>query len=123
MRGRLVKRGASESEVEETIERLFALRYLDDRRFAQVRADSLHRRGRGSRRAHADLHRYGVANDIADEAVHTAFADESELARMVMKRRFRSAPETTAERARIARFLHGRGFPQDIVLAIVHEGC
>jgi len=81
------------------------------------------RRGYGSRRVRADLGSKGVGKAIIDLVLARTFVDEAALAQQVLRRRYRTPPQDDASRARAARFLLQRGFPQRIVLAILREGC
>jgi len=123
LRRRLSTRGASTGVIDATITRLQQLGYLDDRRFAHGAAEQAVRRGHGSERVRATLAAQGVADDLIDAAINAAFDDETALARQVLARRYPIAPQHPAERARAARYLLRRGFPEVIVLAIVGEGC
>ncbi|HZY02450.1 MAG TPA: RecX family transcriptional regulator [Anaeromyxobacteraceae bacterium] len=101
---------------------LSRLGYLDDAAFARERARSLLAPGRlGPRLAERRLLSAGIPPPAAREAVAAAVAEagrpgsggEAALARILAERRARGAalddlPER--ERARLARFLLGRGF-------------
>jgi len=69
-----------------------------------------------------DLKKKGIAKDVIDTTVGTAFEDEGALARTTLNRRYKSISDDKT-RARAARFLLQRGFPQRLVLAILKEGC
>jgi len=109
--------------IEAILQRLHRHRYLDDSRFAEGMARRALRRGHGSRRLRVDLAGKGVAKSVIDLTVARTFADEAELARRALARRYTTLPSDAATRARAARFLLQRGFPQRIVLAILKEGC
>ena len=121
IRSRLAAQGVSASIVNATIRRLQELHYLDDRRFACGAAESAARRGHGSERVRAELAAKGVAESLIDAALHAAFADETELARRALHRRYPSEPRQPAERARAARQLLRQGFPEAVVAAILAE--
>ncbi len=123
LRVRLAALGAPPPAIDATIRRLRDLRYLDDRRFAAHAAEQAVRRGRGRDYVRAQLTAKGLDEQFVDEAVHAAFADETHLAREVLRRRFPTVPCRPAERAKAARFLYQRGFPEAVVLAILGEGC
>ena len=109
--------------IEAIVQRLQHHRYLDDGRFAEGIARRAVRRGQGSRRARSDLHKKGIAKALIDDALARSFLDEADLARQTLSRRYKTPPQDKASRARAARFLLQRGFPQRIVLAILKEGC
>jgi len=109
--------------VDQTVHRLQSFRYLDDRRFADGTAERAARDGRGSLYVRARLSMLGVAESVIDAAVAAAFTDEPTLARRVLTRRYPNTPAAPRERAKAARFLAQRGFPDTVVLAILGEGC
>ncbi len=124
LRDRLAVQHASASVIDATIHRLYQLRYLDDRRVAQGVAESARRRGHGSARARAQLAARGVAEALIEEVLQAAFADEAELARRALVRRYPEAPRETADRAKAARFLLRQGYPEEVVSAVLgDEGC
>jgi len=123
IRIRLTAAGVAPSVIRATVARLHRLHYVDDRRFAQSAAEQAARRGHGSAYARAQLAAKGVADALIDEALSAPFADELELARAVLARRYATLPERPAERAKAARFLLRRGFPESVVFAILDEPC
>ena len=123
IRARLDAHGIAPEHVAATVRRLLDLQYLDDARYAHDAAATAARRGYGSERARTDLIAKGIDTPLAATAVAAAFADEPALARQALTRRFPNPPHDARARARAARFLLGRGFSDDVVLAILGEGC
>ena len=123
IRTRLEASGAAAETITATIGRLLDLRYLDDERFARASAEAAARRGHGSERVRTALAAKGVAEGLIDAAIAAAFADEAGLVRDVLTRRFPTPPQDARARAKAARFLLQRGFPESLVLAILGEGC
>jgi regulatory protein len=123
VRQRLAHRGLDADGIESVIQRLYRYRYLDDARFAEGVAQRGARRGHGRIRVRSELAAKGVPKTVAEEAITLAFADEECLARRALHKRYKTVPADTAARARAARFLLQRGFPQRLVLAILKEGC
>jgi regulatory protein len=123
VRERLARRGSDGAAIDAIIQRLQRYRYLDDSRFSEAVARRAVRRGYGSRRVRADLTARGIAGGVIAATVDATFVDEEELARRTLARRFKDIPEDDAGKARAARFLMQRGFPQRLVLAILKEGC
>ena len=75
-------------------------------------------RGQGPLKIRAGLLRRGVAAEQGDAAL--ADQDWPELARQALVKRFgQELPGTVADWARRARFLAGRGFPSDVVAALI----
>jgi regulatory protein len=123
IRARLTARGFPQGTINSTLRRLHHLHYLDDRRTALGTAERAARDGHGSEYVRAQLLAKGVAEALIDEAIAAAFADELQLARRAFTRRYPVPPERQADRAKAARYLLGRGFPEDVVFAIVGEPC
>ena len=123
VRERLVTQGLSPTIVSATVARLRELRYLDDQRFARGMAEHAVRRGRGSEYVRAQLGTKGVAEPLINEAIGAAFADEVDLARRVLARHDPSLPDDHSTRAKAARFLLRRGFPEAVIFAILGEDC
>lgn len=123
MRARLAAAGQSEATITATIRRLRQRRYLDDQRFALATAEQAVRRGYGSDYLRARLQQYGIADGLVAEVVESAYGHESALARTLFERRFPVTPHRPSERAKAARFLLRRGFPEAVVFAILGEDC
>jgi len=123
LRTRLAAIGAAADTIDVTIRRLSAFGYLDDHRFAVSTAEQAARRGHGSDYVRAHLAQHGVVDDLIDAAVASTFVDETALAQRVLRQRYPIEPRRPAERAKAARFLQQRGFPEAVVLAILGEGC
>lgn len=122
VRERLDKRGLESPAIDAIVKRLYRYRYLDDQRFADAMARRGLRRGYGSRRVRLELKKKGIAKALSDSVIGAAFEDEDALARKTLNRRYKSVPDDKT-RARAARFLLQRGFPQRLVLAILKEDC
>jgi regulatory protein len=123
IRRRLTAAGASLAIVTATVRRLSQRGYLDDHRFALGTAAQAARRGYGSEYLRAKLEQHGVADDLIEAAIQATYGDEAALARQALGRRFAVEPRLPAERAKAARFLSRRGFPEAVVFAILGEDC
>lgn len=121
VRTRLAMSGAPPATIEATIRRLYELRYLDDQRFAHSTAEQARRRGYGSEYVRAQLASKGVADSLIDEALRGALGDETELARHALARRYPGEPQRPAERAKAARFLLRRGFPEAVIATVLGD--
>jgi regulatory protein len=97
------------------------LHYLDDGRFAREAAGAAQRRGQGSERVRADLTAKGVAESLIEAAVAAAFEDEAELAQRALAQQYPAGAHSAPERAKAARFLLRRGFPEAVVLGLLGE--
>jgi len=123
IRSRLAAAGESATTIAATVRRLRQRRYVDDHRFALSLAEQALRRGYGSEYVRAQLDHKGVAEQVIEEALHARFDNEAELARQALARHFQEEPREAAERAKAARFLLRRGFPEVVVFAILDEAC
>jgi regulatory protein len=123
VRQRLAQRGLESDGIERIVQRLYRYRYLDDSRFAEGVAQRGARRGHGRIRVRSELAAKGIDKTVAEEAIASTFVDEETLARQALHKRYKTTPTDDAARARAARFLLQRGFPQRLVLAILKEGC
>jgi regulatory protein len=135
LRARLVREGHAE-HAEEVIAWLGRCGYLDDRAYARGRARALLARV-GPRMVERRLRAAGIAGDVA-RAVVAAAAEEraAELAsegpaelvlcRAALRARLRGAEPGSLgerERARLARFLLGRGFSGAAVARVLGLRC
>ncbi len=111
--------GFSGADVDAVVARLRELRYLDDERFARGLAERLARRGFGCERLRHELSRHDLDHELVEAVVGVHAAGDVERARTQLERRHRGIPSTPRERAQALRFLHGRGFSEDVVLAIM----
>ena len=139
MRDKLARRGCASEVADAVVSWLFHLRYLDDAAYAQLRARNLTAPGRlGPRLAQRRLEATGISKEMARAAVEAAIsagagaddaagagptdreAAERALARAALERRTRGVPPTDDKaRARLARFLLGRGFSGEVVSSVL----
>ena len=110
LESRLQRRGIAEIEQRETLELLSRLGYVDDERFATLRAAALAARNCGDEMIRSDLEGRGVAGSIIDAAV-ADLEPEQERAERIVASRGRSA--------KTARFLAARGFVEEVVETVV----
>lgn len=96
---RLERRGATEGEREDAVERLRSLGYVDDRRFAHRRAEALATRGAGDLLIADDLGRHGVDAETAAGAIAALEPERLRAARAVEER---------GQSLRTVRYLAGR---------------
>lgn len=121
IRAALQRRGHPEADIAAALQRLTELGYVDDRRVARHLAERLVEQLRGSLLIEARLLARGFDPAIVAEAVGYAAADESQRARALLAQRHPDGLDDPRQRARAARFLHARGFPEAVVLAIIGE--
>lgn len=124
---KLCGKGVSPEVVAETIGRLKALHYLDDRRFAERWAESAVRNGRGyGPRLRLELSRKGVPAEVIAEVLAGVAAefDETETLTAIMAAKFagfdpRVAPDR--EKRRVLDYLLRRGFSSAAVFEVFHR--
>ena len=119
---KLRDRGFSSDEIEAALEGLQADGLQSDERFAEAFVHSRVQKGMGPLKLRAELQARGVDGGLARRAVAEADADWLALAIDARVRRFgETAPADRKERARQQRFLHGRGFPADVIAQAIRE--
>jgi regulatory protein len=102
-----------ESAREEALATLARTGLIDDRRFAERRAETLAARGAGDALIAHDLASAGVSHELVADAID-ALEPEHERARRIVARRGASAKS--------ARYLAGKGFADDVIRAAVARG-
>lgn len=118
LRRKLAQKEIAPPEIDAAIERIRGLGYLDDARFAKVRAEGLLARGRlGPRGVAARLAAAGLSREQVGSAVRRAMEGRSELdlARAALLKKHPAAVGTSDPklRSKAVRFLLGRGFSAD----------
>ncbi|EGD54037.1 recombination regulator RecX [Gordonia neofelifaecis NRRL B-59395] len=130
MRERLVARGFTPDEVDQTIQRLDEWKLLDDAEFASEWVRSRHAHsGRGRLALQRELRTKGIAEETASEALAQIDPDaEREVAVRLAEKKLNVSGEQLRDhevRAKAYRRLAGalgrRGFPPDVVGSVVKE--
>jgi regulatory protein len=127
LRGRLLEKDwADEAAVNQVIERLEELGYLNDEQFAINFATSrLNSRPLGPTRLRRDLQQKKLAKETVDDAINEIYSTQSEeelIDRAIEKRiRLRGCPATRQESKKLCDHLLRRGFSYDLVLRKVRE--
>jgi regulatory protein len=107
---RLEQRGVGEAAREQALETLERVGYVDDERFARMRAEQLANRGSGDALIRDDLERRGVAAGLIEQAIG-ALEPERERAERIAERRGRSV--------KTARYLASHGFGEEALDGLV----
>ena len=121
IRQRLARKGYSESDIDEAVERLRGERAIDDARVAAAiaRTETSIRR-RGKLRVRMQIERAGIGTDLAKRAVDEVFSeiDEDELIEASLRKRLRHRETIADDREfqRLFRYLLGQGFETDKIL-------
>jgi regulatory protein len=95
---------------------------LDDKKFAFERARAMGKgKGWGPRKLRWDLSKYGVANEVVDQAIEQAYGRHTrvQIMRRLVKKRFGdqilSSSTDRKQRGKAQRYLLGRGFePEEV---------
>lgn len=125
--GALERKGYTAAEITQVIERCIELNYLDDRRYALQRAQSLLRSGRAAGPLiMADLRRRGIDKELAAAALAAAQAQLSpeQVLRGLLQRRYPGFDFQRAdakEKRRVLAFFQRRGFAPEQIFAILKE--
>ena len=129
LRRKLSARGYAAAVLEEVVGDLTRVGLLDDLAFAKAYCEYRRQgsRAAGATRILAELRQRGVATDVADQALRdTAPEDDADTdetrALEVARRRWASLktlPDPRAARARLGRFLAGRGFSATVCRAVL----
>ena len=107
---RLAEGGIAEEERSRTLDTLERVGYLDDRRFAEGRAQTLAGRGYGDDAIRSDLDRQGLGPDVAEDAL-AGLEPERDRAHALVRR--------LGGRWNLAAQLLRRGFGEDTVEAVL----
>jgi regulatory protein len=110
LEARLEQRGVGEAERAQALETLERIGYVDDERFARLRAERLSERGAGDALIRDDLERRGLAADLVELAVGELEPERDRAARIVERR---------GSSVKTARYLASRGFGEDALEGIV----
>jgi len=125
VRQRLARRGFAADAVDEAITQLTSERALDDTRTAgAIARTELRVHGHGPSRALRAVRAAGIAADIAQSAIDETFASEDvgDLLRAALDKRLRGQPiADDAAMRRLFRYLVGRGFAPDRVVALLRS--
>lgn len=112
----LSEKGFEEPEIGETLERLKAWRFLDDRRTVDSRVSQLRRRRIGRARiAHQLLERGAPEQEVTDRLGEFTDDSEIDLAVELLRAKRKDSP------AQAARFLAYRGFDEETIEAAVNR--
>lgn len=115
--------GEGAAPVEALVQRFSERGYVDDRAFAGARADSLLRRGYGTRRIDAAWRAAGISDEVAGE-LRDRIGEGAEAAAMRYARRKRIGPfagraPDPAEKRRWIAAMARAGHPMDLVLRVL----
>jgi regulatory protein len=126
LRKKLARQEYSAAMIDEVLEELKRLGYVDDDRFAKTKAlSAAQHKHHGPRRAMMELMRAGVKKDVADAAVGEVYESNDNVAearKLAMKQaeRLKKLDPQVAKR-RLAGMLARRGFDYDAIKPVLDE--
>ncbi len=113
LRRKLAERDVEPDVIDAVLEELAEHRYVDDARYARLYAEQRAAQGHGPRSIESKLAERGLAQSDVRAALEELDADWAERAEAALTAKFRAEQIVDPEprvRAKIARFLQGRGF-------------
>jgi regulatory protein len=126
LRRKLVRREYGAALIDEVLEDLSRLGYVDDARYAKTRAlSAAQHRQHGRRRAMVELLKQGVERETARSAVQDVYeaTDSLAIARQLARKKAASLRrlDPLVARRRLAGMLARRGFEYDVVKPVIDE--
>jgi regulatory protein len=122
LEGKLRRAGIGADECTVVLDRLEAEGLLSDARFAENFVRSRRERGYGPLKIAAELRQRGVSEIIVNSDLANLDGKWLEVARTLYRKRWGAGEiPDYREKARRARFLSGRGFPEDIVRRVLRD--
>ncbi len=120
---KLRRKGHAPADIDHALQRLQAQGLQSDRRYAEILTRTRVEAGYGPLRIRQELARAGVEAALIDAALEPYRSEWVERAESARRRRFRGPPPRDyRERARQARHLLYRGFPAELVRALLDRG-
>ena len=120
---KLRRKGHAPEHIDAALQRLQAQGLQSDERYAEILTRTRVEAGYGPLRIRQELARAGVATELIDAALAPYHDHWSEAVERVRQRRFPGGPpHDPRERARQTRFLLYRGFPAELVHAVLSRG-
>ena len=123
---KLDERGFSRDQIQRAVERCLRFQYLDDERFAATYTEQLQRRGYGCRRIQQMLADKAVAHETISGCLEALCSDAVQIRdcrkAVIKKLNKNPSPDASPEaRAKLHRFLLGRGFSPAIIRQVLDE--
>jgi len=122
LEGKLRRAGIGAEECNVVLERLEDEGLLSDARFAENFVRSRRERGYGPLKIAAELRQRGVSESIVNSELSNLDDKWIEVARTLYRKRWAASDiPDYREKARRARFLSGRGFPEGVVRRVLRD--
>lgn len=117
---KLAPHAESAAEIAQVLDDFTQRGWLSEQRAAEQMVHA--RRSRyGMARIRRDLQAKGVDAEVVSTTVAALKDGELEAARAVWRRKFKALPAGSAERAKQARFLLGRGFSTEVITKLLRS--
>jgi regulatory protein len=127
LRRKLSPKGFSAKALDETMTRLKAAGYLDDRRFAQSFAEAAIRNGRGyGFRLRLELSRRGISDEVIEDTLAALDTEYDEITTLseLMARKFEGFDPQQAEerqKRRVISYFQRRGFSLAAIVRVFRD--
>lgn len=126
--GKLADRGFPQDQIQWAVDQCLRFRYLDDERFACAYIEQLQRKGYGCHRIRQMLEAKGVARPVYSACLEPCCRDTVQIrdCRKVAAKKLKRglhADDSAGARAKLYRFLFGRGFSPAIIRQVLDEGA
>ncbi len=120
IRGKLIRQGHDEAEIESVLSDLRNKNLQSDARFGEMLVRSRGRRGKGPLKVRYELSQHQLEPDYIDELIDAT--DWFKVARQVHAKKFGDRqPADYKERAKRMRFMQSRGFDSGTISAILND--
>lgn len=116
----LVKKGYSDTDINETLKQLTELHFLDDKNFASVFAESRQRKGKSKRTIEFELKLKGINKEEAQDTLESTQSDLKTALEYISKRlkQFERFDPEEKQKKIISR-LRMRGFAWDTIAKVL----
>lgn len=127
VRQKLRGKGYEAEIIDQVIQRLHELSYLDDAHFARSYTKNRFKfKGHGPQRIRADLRRLGIAPPLIEEALTTVMPDDEIVEKAMAEaekrlKRLRKEPDLSKRRQKLYGFLMRRGHTPDVVREVLEK--
>jgi regulatory protein len=123
---KLTRKEFGDAVIQNVLDDLVRLGYVDDARFAATKAlSAAQHKHHGRRRAFMELKKSGVTSDVADKALEDVYSkeDSTAVARELARKKAPSLKrlDPVAARRRLVGMLQRRGFDYDAIKPVVDE--
>lgn len=123
---KLSAKGYPPAMIEDVLDQLTQMNYVDDARFAHVRAQAAaENRHHGPRRALLELRKTGISSSLAQQAIQSVY-DQQDPVAIAMHLASKQAPrlkklDPAVTRRRLAGLLQRRGFDFDTIQSVTRK--